>query len=125
MANDHRGEVDAEVGGQTYRLKLTLDAIRRLEQETGKGWQTFVKLALKADLFFDDIIALFRCGVVGGGGRAPKREDVAALIEEHGIIAFTAPIQQLVLLQSIGSQAASGMQGREEGNKGPASTGPD
>jgi len=125
VANDRRGEVDAEVGGQTHRLKLTLNDIEGLERSAGMGWQTFVKRALQSDLFIGDIVALWRAGCAGATGKMPKDADVRAMIDEHGPAAFTTPIRRLVLLQAIGAKAASEMEGGREGSKGTESTGTD
>jgi hypothetical protein len=37
MANRHRGEIDAELDGKTYRLCLTLAALAELEAAFGAG----------------------------------------------------------------------------------------
>lgn len=38
MANPHRGEVDIEIGGQSYRLAFTTNSICELEEHLGRGW---------------------------------------------------------------------------------------
>lgn len=37
MANPHRGDVDLVAGGETYRLRLDINAIAELEEHTGQS----------------------------------------------------------------------------------------
>jgi len=44
MANPHRGEVDIEIGGETWTLRLTLNAMCEIEEQTGKGLPEIVNI---------------------------------------------------------------------------------
>lgn len=77
MANPHRGEIEAELGGARHRLCLTLGALAELEHALGA--KTLVELAGRfetATLSARDLICVIGCGLRGAG--APISDDEVA-----------------------------------------------
>ncbi len=79
MANAHRGEIEAELGGQTYTLCLTLGALAEIEHAYGGEdliaiAERFEKGRIKAT----DAIKVIGAGLRGAGHNF-KDEDVAKL----------------------------------------------
>ena len=85
MANPHRGEIDAVIGGERHVLCLTLGALAELEQRLKAG--DLVGLAErfeKGRVSASDLIALLGAGLRGGGTQISD-EDLARLSIEGGL----------------------------------------
>lgn len=88
MANLHRGEIDAELGGVSRRLVLTLGALAELESAFGAE-----DLLALADRFGSgrlksrDLIRIIGAGL-RGAGEAISDEDVARLGVAHGATGY-------------------------------------
>lgn len=123
MANDRAGEVDLELGDKTYRLKLTLGAIRSLERARGCGWQEIVVRVFHDRLFFDDIVEIIRAGIEGAGDKPPAPTEVSDLVEEHGLAEVLPSVRLLVSLQSLGGKKRRELARVGAGDEGKASTG--
>ena len=84
MANLHRGEIDAEIGGARRRLVLTLGALAELEDAFGAEdlvalTERFATGRLKAR----DLVRIIAAGL-RGAGQAVSDDEVAAMEVEGG-----------------------------------------
>jgi hypothetical protein len=84
MANRHRGEIDAEIGGATRRLVLTLGALAELEDAFGADdlvalTERFGSGRMKAN----DLTRIIGAGL-RGAGETVSDEDVAAMPVDGG-----------------------------------------
>ena len=82
MANLHRGEIDAELGGATRRLVLTLGALAELESAFGAD--DLIALAERFNngrLKARDLIRVIGAGLRGAG----------EIITDHEVAQLTAP----------------------------------
>lgn len=85
MANIHRGEIAAEIGGETRVLCLTLGALAELEARLGAG-----DLAGLAERFAEgrvsarDLMAIIGAGL-RGGGNAVSDDELAQMSVEGGL----------------------------------------
>jgi len=85
MANRHRGEIDADLGGRRLTLCLTLGALAELE--TAFGADDLSALAARfssGKLSARDAIRILGAGL-RGGGNALSDEEVATLSTEGGV----------------------------------------
>ena len=85
MANRHRGETEAVIGGAPRRLCLTLGALAELEHKLGAG--DLVGLAARFEagrLGARDVLAVIACGL-RGGGEAVTDAEVAAMAFPGGL----------------------------------------
>ncbi len=85
MANPHRGEIDAVIGGERLVLCLTLGALAELEQRLSAG--DLVGLAErfeKGRVSAADLIALLGAGL-RGGGNAIADDELARMTIEGGL----------------------------------------
>ena len=116
--NDLRAELEVDLCGKKYVLKLNLDAIRRVERITGAGWTTLVRRAFDGEMMIDDI-----AGVIWGGifGYDPETDitfdDVVNMVYREGVIKTNPPVRELLLLQAIGADRESKIAGEVEGAK--------
>lgn len=88
MANPKRGEIEADIGGKTYTLCLTLGALAELE--SGMGASDLVALAERFEarrLSARDILRVIGCGL-RGAGHALSDEDVANMKVSGGLAAY-------------------------------------
>jgi hypothetical protein len=96
MANQHRGEIEAELGGRRYRLCLTLGALAALESALGVG--DLVALAQRFEtgrLCARDLLAIIACGLRGGGADLSDRE-VEGLAVPGGLAGYVDIATRLI-----------------------------
>ena len=105
MANRHRGEIEAVLGGERRVLVLTLQALAELEQAFGGEDM----LALAARFETGRISAMDAVRVIGAGLRGAGAEisdaEVARLTAEGGAAGFIAIVADL-LSATFGGSAA-------------------
>ena len=96
MANRHRGEIDAELGGRAYRLCLTLGALAELE--SAYGGEDLLALAQRFEqgrIAASDAIRIIAAGLRGGGHEVSDGE-VAAITAEGGAAGFLRIVVKLL-----------------------------
>lgn len=103
--NRHRGEVDAELDGQSFRLCLTLGALAELEavyaaDDLGALVERFAGGRLSAR----DMIHIVGAGL-RGGGHAVSDDDVARMQAANGAAGFAAIVAEL-LMATFGAKPA-------------------
>jgi Phage tail tube protein, GTA-gp10 len=88
MPNIHRGEIEAEIGGQKRKLVLTLGALAELEAVFGAEdlvalTERFASGRMKAR----DLTRIIGAGL-RGAGEAVSDEEVAAMSVDGGVQAY-------------------------------------
>jgi len=107
MANPHRGEIEAELDGRTYRLCLTLGALAELEQRLGVP--DLLALAERFEegrIAAGDAIAVIGAGLRGGGNDIAD-EEVAKMSADAGAAGFVAIVARLLSATFGGGEAAA------------------
>ena len=96
MANRHRGEIEAELGGKTYTLCLTLGALSELEGAYGD--QDLIAIAErfeKGRIGATDAIRVIGAGL-RGAGNAISNDEVAAMTATGAAAGFLAIVARLL-----------------------------
>lgn len=96
MANRHRGEIEAELGGETYTLCLTLGALAELEHAYGD--QDLIAIAERFEtgrIGARDAIRIIGAGLRGGGTKVTD-EAVAALQVAGGAAGYLGIVAKLL-----------------------------
>jgi hypothetical protein len=96
MANTHRGEIDVELGGQTYVLCLTLGALAELESAYGD--QDLIAIAERFEsgrVGATDAIKIIGAGLRGGGAKI-SNEEVASLHTPGGAAGYVNIVARLL-----------------------------
>jgi Phage tail tube protein, GTA-gp10 len=96
MANRHRGEIDAELGGVSYVLCLTLGALAELESAYGD--QDLIAIAERFEsgrIAASDAIRIIGAGLRGGGAKMTN-DEVAALQAEGGAAGYLNIVARLL-----------------------------
>ena len=107
MANAHRGEIDAELGGKHYTLCLTLGALAELEQAFGAA--DLVALAKRFEdgrLSARDLIVIIGRGLRGGGN--PIGDDELASLSVPGGLQGYVRVASDLLAATFGATPADG-----------------
>jgi len=107
MANAHRGEIEAELGGKRYTLCLTLGALAELEQEFGAG--DLVALAKRFEdgrLSARDLIVIIGRGLRGGGH--PIGDDELASLSVPGGLQGYVRVAADLLTATFGANPVEG-----------------
>jgi hypothetical protein len=83
MANHHRGEIEAEIGGRKRTLVLTLGALAELESAFGEG--DLVALAerfARGRMSARDLIRIIGAGLRGAGENVDDSEIAAMAVPD-------------------------------------------
>jgi hypothetical protein len=111
MANRHRGEIDAELGGRRYTLCLTLGALAELEDAFGAADLTALAARFAQGRFAArDVLRIIAAGLRGGGNDLSDAE-VAQLAAGGGAAGYVAILGALLT-------ATFGIAGEGEGARG-------
>jgi hypothetical protein len=105
MANRHRGEIEADIGGARRRLRLTLGALADLEAAFGAD--DMVDLARRfsgGTLRARDAIRVIAAGL-RGAGEPVTDEEVAAMAIDGGAAGYAALVVELVAATFGGDEA--------------------
>ena len=106
MPNVHRGEIEAEIGGKTRRLVLTLGALAELE--AAFGVDDLVALAERfgtGRLKARDLIRII-AGGLRGAGEDVSDEDVAAMAVADGAAGYVRIAGALIAATFGGGEGA-------------------
>ncbi len=96
MANRHRGEIDAELGGQSYTLCLTLGALAEIEN--AYGGEDLIAIAERFEtgrIGATDAIRVIGAGLRGGGNPV-SNEEVAAMSVTGGATGYLDIVVRLL-----------------------------
>lgn len=117
MTNPLKGEIEIELGGKTYKTRLTIDSIMKIEDELDCG---IIKLATKmadADIRMSHIIAVLHPALRGGGNNV-ERKDVIKLVTDTGIVNSTTAVAML-LTQTLTDSEAEEDEGKPQEVESP------
>jgi Phage tail tube protein, GTA-gp10 len=96
MANRHRGEIEAEIGGSKRKLVLTLGALAELEAAFGAEdlvalTERFTAGRMKAN----DLTRIIGAGL-RGAGETVSDDEVAAMGVDGGVQAYVRIVAELI-----------------------------
>ena len=95
MANPMKGEVEVTLGDNTYKTRLTVDSLIKIEEETGKGIVILAQRMAEADIKLSDISTILRYALRGGGNDFDNKK-IYQIISEVGIIEATKVVANLI-----------------------------
>ncbi len=95
MVNAHRGEIEAELGGKTWKLCLTLGALAELEHAYGgDDLIAIVERFEQGKIGATDTLRVITAGLRGGGNDVSD-EDVAKLTAGGGVAGYVEIVARL------------------------------
>ena len=84
MTNPFRGEKEVKLGNQTYKTRLTVDSLIRLEQTTGQSLIKLTQRLSEGSLTLSDIASIITPAIRGGGADI-KEDEVIKIIYQSGV----------------------------------------
>ena len=118
MANTHRGEIEAQLDGKSFRLVLTLGALAELE--TAFGDEDMLALATRFDkgrLSARDCQRIIGAGLRGAGYQIAD-QDVGAMSADGGAAGFIDIVARL-LRATFGAEEHEGRRASADEAAGP------
>ena len=111
-ANPDRGEHELELGGTTYLLRPSHQAIRAIERKTERSTMDLFRLGNTGSLSFDQL-AIIATELIRAGGedemtRAVNAERIGELIYEAGSHRAMARLTLCLIDAASGGRTASG-----------------
>tara|TARA_Y100000592_G_scaffold99007_1_gene173696 strand:- start:186 stop:530 length:345 start_codon:yes stop_codon:yes gene_type:complete len=111
MTNPLKGEVDITLGDTTYKTRLNIDSLVKVETELGCGIIQLAQKISAADIRIKELAIILRYALRGGGNDVDNKQ-VFKLIEDNGIVAISAVVAGLITKTLSDPQEES--EGKEE-----------
>tara|TARA_R110000751_G_scaffold306719_1_gene426008 strand:+ start:688 stop:1047 length:360 start_codon:yes stop_codon:yes gene_type:complete len=95
MTNPLKGEIEIELGGQTYKCRLTIDSLVKIEDELDKGILELATDIAQAKVRVRTLLTVLRYALRGGGNDFDEKK-IKELITKGGIISSSTVVAQLL-----------------------------
>lgn len=95
MTNPLKGEIEIELGGETYKCRLTIDSLVKIEDELDAGILELASNIAEAKVRLRTLLVVLRYALRGGGNDFDERR-IKEILNETGIIPASAVVAQLL-----------------------------
>lgn len=95
MTNPLKGEIEIDLGGETYKCRLTIDSLVKIEDELDKGILELASDISEAKVRMRTLITVLRYALRGGGNDFDERK-IKEILATTGIISSSAVVAQLL-----------------------------
>ena len=95
MTNPLKGEVEIELGGETYKCRLTIDALVRIEDELDKGILELASDISEAKVRLRTLVVVLRNALRGGGNDFDDKK-IKSILGNVGIISASTVVANLL-----------------------------
>lgn len=95
MMNPLKGEIPLEIAGETYKCRLTIDALVQIEEELGLGILEIVTELTNAKVRIKWLITILYHALRGGGNDFDDKK-IKQIITDAGVGPATVAIARLV-----------------------------
>jgi len=96
MANPLKGEIEVKLGSKTYKCRLTIDALVRIEDELDAGILEIATAIGEAKVRIRTLLAVLRHALRGGGNDFDDKK-VGSIISEVGIVVASTEVAKLLV----------------------------
>ena len=96
MANPLKGEIEVTIGSETYKCRLTIDALVRIEDELDKGILELATAISEAKVRIRTLIVVLRHALRGGGNDFDDKK-VGSIITSAGIVVASTEVAKLLV----------------------------
>ena len=96
MANPLKGEIPLTLGSETYKCRLTIDALVRIEDELDKGILELATAIAEAKVRIRTLIVVLRHALRGGGNDYDDKK-VGEIISSVGIVVASTEVAKLLV----------------------------
>ena len=95
MANPLKGEIPLTLGKETYKCRLTIDALVRIEDELDKGILELATAIAEAKVRIRTLIVVLRHALRGGGNDFDDKK-IGEIISSVGIVIASTEVAKLL-----------------------------
>jgi len=95
MTNPLKSQFELNLGKQTYKARLTVEALMQIEKSVGCG---VIKLATRmadGDISINDVIAVL-LPAIRGGGNDIEEKDLHKIMSQVGVVECTRAVAELL-----------------------------
>ena len=95
MTNPLKGEIEIELGGKSYKCRLTIDSLVKIEEELDKG---IIELATdigQAKVRIKTLVVVLRYALRGGGNDFDENK-IKQILQSTSIIESSTVVAQLL-----------------------------
>jgi len=114
VENPKRGEMELNLGGKTYKARVTLDAIMKIETSCGLGIVKVLSRLTEGELTTLQVCSTI-LPVIRGGGNDFSMKDVQEIVWEAGLANSMRAVGEILAIALTG--------GQDEGNEKKAVNG--
>ncbi len=116
MANPMRGQVEIALGSETYKCRLTIDSLIKIEEDLDEGILQLAQKIANADVRLKTLVTVLRYALRGGGNDMADKE-VRQLISRVGLVSASTQVAVLLAAtlsdptteeESVGKSEAAG-----------------
>jgi len=112
MTNPLKGEIEIELGGQTYKCRLTIDSLVKIEDELDKGILELAHDISQARVRVKTLIAVLRYALRGGGNDFDDKK-IKEIITNSSLLEASTTVAQLLADSLTDPEAAEGGTGKK------------
>tara|TARA_R100000084_G_C4508950_1_gene81617 strand:- start:111 stop:461 length:351 start_codon:yes stop_codon:yes gene_type:complete len=95
MTNPLKGQVEVSLGTETYKCRLTIDSLVKIENELDMGILGIATKMGNADVRIYELSVVLRYALRGGGNDIDQKE-IFKIIEDAGIVSSSKAVAQLL-----------------------------
>ena len=95
MANPLKGEIEVTIGSETYKCRLTIDALIRIEDELDTGILELAQNIAMAKVRIRTLLVVLRSALRGGGNDFNDKK-ISQIITEAGIVVASTEVAKLL-----------------------------
>jgi hypothetical protein len=95
MANPLKGEILLTLGKETYKCRLTIDALVRIEDELDKGILELATAIAEAKVRIRTLIVVLKHALRGGGNDFDDKK-IGSIIQDVGIVVASTEVAKLL-----------------------------
>lgn len=95
MTNPLKGEIEIELGGETYKCRLTIDSLVKIEDELNLGILEIASNISEAKVRLRTLLTVLRYAMRGGGNDFDEKK-VKQIITDSGLIQVSGVVAQLI-----------------------------
>jgi hypothetical protein len=96
MANPLKGEVEVKLGSETYKCRLNIDALCRIEDELNTGILELATDIANAKVRIKTLIVVLRNAMRGGGNDFDDKK-IGLIISDVGIVLACTEVAKLLV----------------------------
>ena len=96
MANPLKGEIPLKLGKETYKCRLTIDSLVRIEDELDAGILELATAISEAKVRIRTLLVVLKHALRGGGNDFDDKK-IGTIIQEVGIVVASAEVAKLLV----------------------------